>query len=1517
MQAPNTAGIQPDAYEPNNSRATAYDLREVEGTTRTAVTGNVNGVRIVDQTTASGITLDDLTIHNVDDVDYFRFETVGTGAAGHRVALDLLGQGNVEMRLLNAPGNEIGGSFSLTDHEEISLDGLLPGEYFVMVFGEPNGNYRLLVDAPERPDQEGNVEADDYEPNNTLNTPTDLRAVEGRLELVGLSIHEAGDDDFFVFQTLGDSTQLNFVSIEFKNDQGDLNLELLDADGNVLDSSNGTSDREVINLAGRFTGTFGIRVWGNDGAINPDYTLVVNGPAMSVSGDHAEPDAFESNDTAATAYDLRQIAGLWSAGSLSIHSPTDVDWFRFKTVGMGEQGHFVEASFQHNLGDIDMTLYDVNGNEIGSSNSAANRERIDLENRVVGDYFVRLFGYSEATNPQYLLTIQAPEPIAIQADHLEPNNHINQATLVYSDTLNHTLSGYQAVDGLSITKADADYFHFTTLNPGTEAHGISLRFLQGNGDLNAELLDDQHQVVVTANSITDNEFISLDGIDPGSYNLHVFGVTDAVNRYNVIFDTPVSDSARDDWTIMIYVTASDLEAYAFDDVNEMEAAVLKLPGSVNIATYWDQSSSLNTYATGDGTQPAWGTAGRAIITGDTNPDVVTTTFEIETQEQDSGDPAVLRSFINWATQRAPANNYALILWDHGAGPLGFNFDNSDGVDASNLTTEELVSVLQNQSVAKMNLVAFDACLMATASVGYSLRNLTDVFVASQEVIGARGFDYTTLFETIESHPSAVDAEALASAFVLSYENQYSGNLNGWDTASAIRTSGYASLAAAIKVFTDAVATATPDELNAIRAARNAAVGYDYEFLRDLGGFMNGTKTDDTISPTIRNAADGVAQLINNMVVQKSNDRRNSSGISIMSPFDGAGHIDFYTTEFTNWDVATGWTSFLHQLGPTNTVQSSRAGGRAITLPDWAESNGIPADAFNLGRLVGAGNVFNRLNLHTNADLDWFRFTIESTESSLPQVTVAPADVDTFITVKIYDSTGTRMLGNSAGAGAQVVSLDGLMAGAYFASVSSDNGDIAAYSVQIDAPSGDAADDFAGDNGTLDKAFSLGLINNALMFSGLGVADGSADYLTFETPRLYEPNLYELFITVPRSVEISAELLDADANRIGSAEGSGTLSIEYMATGRADVYTLVVYGPASDGGTGYNLRFSNANDPPTINDIESFTISGDPGPQTVNFSGVTAGAQDTQVVRITASSSNTNLVPHPTVSYVSPSNSGSLEFTPVARESGLAVITLTLTDTGSDGQLDTQDDATATSQFTVTIIQTNDVSIGSVTIVGDANEGELLTVNISSMAGEEVLADGISYQWQRNDNAIDSATENSYTLTREDIGSTITITASYTDAFGNPHSVTSSATAPIALATSPGDVDNDGQTNNLDITPFITALQIGGSIGDPSQVDAFLAQVPGGSFAAADASADGLVNNLDITPFISLLSQSASAVNASYAATASVQRAKPTAAILATAAVRRSPLPRPAAYTHPLGDTGLSDTIETVDIFAGW
>ena len=68
---------------------------------------------------------------------------------------------------------------------------------------------------------------------------------------------------------------------------------------------------------------------------------------------------------------------------------------------------------------------------------------------------------------------------------------------------------------------------------------------------------------------------------------------------------------------------------------------------------------------------------------------------------------------------------------------------------------------------------------------------------------------------------------------------------------------------------------------------------------------------------------------------------------------------------------------------------------------------------------------------------------------------------------------------------------------------------------------------------------------------------------------------------------------------------------------------------------------------------------------------------------------------------------------------------------------------------------------------------------------------------------------------------------------------------------PGDVNGDGNLDNLDITPFIYALTNGEA--------AFEAQYPDGAYWAADCHGDGNIDNLDITPFISILSGGGDAV----------------------------------------------------------
>ena len=103
----------------------------------------------------------------------------------------------------------------------------------------------------------------------------------------------------------------------------------------------------------------------------------------------------------------------------------------------------------------------------------------------------------------------------------------------------------------------------------------------------------------------------------------------------------------------------------------------------------------------------------------------------------------------------------------------------------------------------------------------------------------------------------------------------------------------------------------------------------------------------------------------------------------------------------------------------------------------------------------------------------------------------------------------------------------------------------------------------------------------------------------------------------------------------------------------------------------------------MNAINNLTINENAGLQTVNLSGIASGAaNENQTLTVTATSSNTNLIPNPTVNYTSPNTNGSLTFTPVTNATGTAIITVNVNDGGASNNLVTQ-------TFTVTVQTNND------------------------------------------------------------------------------------------------------------------------------------------------------------------------------------------------------------------------------------
>ncbi len=109
--------------------------------------------------------------------------------------------------------------------------------------------------------------------------------------------------------------------------------------------------------------------------------------------------------------------------------------------------------------------------------------------------------------------------------------------------------------------------------------------------------------------------------------------------------------------------------------------------------------------------------------------------------------------------------------------------------------------------------------------------------------------------------------------------------------------------------------------------------------------------------------------------------------------------------------------------------------------------------------------------------------------------------------------------------------------------------------------------------------------------------------------------------------------------------------------------------------------------------------------------------------------------------------------------------------------------TVLSSATAAVANVNDAPTGSVSIVGQATQGQTLLANTTALADLDGLG-AFSYQWLRNATPISAATVSSYTLTSADIGAAVSLKVSYLDAGGTIETLTSSATTTVTNANDP-------------------------------------------------------------------------------------------------------------------------------------
>jgi len=228
---------------------------------------------------------------------------------------------------------------------------------------------------------------------------------------------------------------------------------------------------------------------------------------------------------------------------------------------------------------------------------------------------------------------------------------------------------------------------------------------------------------------------------------------------------PRAAAPRKKWTVMLYFNADNsLERYIYGNVQEIEAAG-GTDDNVNFAVMYD------------GKRFSHGTQRGLIRAGDP----LTMTLEhalgesAQIGERDMGDPNELAGFIAWAKTNYPADHYALILSAHGDGWKSYGPDETSvgthGPDF--LYMGELSSALAGQH---FDLIGFDACLMAGIEVADQVRDFTDYYVASEQVVPGWGFPYDTFVTGLKQNPGWTGLN-LGSQIVQLYAARYSNRSN--------------------------------------------------------------------------------------------------------------------------------------------------------------------------------------------------------------------------------------------------------------------------------------------------------------------------------------------------------------------------------------------------------------------------------------------------------------------------------------------------------------------------------------------------------------------------------------------------------------------------------------------------------------------------------------------------------------------------------------------------------------------
>ena len=225
---------------------------------------------------------------------------------------------------------------------------------------------------------------DVYEPNNTTNQATDVSASPGIWLSDGLGLGVQCDDDWYKIDVPAGFERVT-VECLFSTARGNIGISLYDSNASVVAAADAWEDRERLEAVVPTNGTYYVRVYG-PGRCNP-YNLQWNRQNPLGGLD----DAYENNDGAAGAYDLKTRRARPLSMIAGLGQQCDPDWYRIY-VAPGSERLMAQCVYTSAPGALALELRDDMGQRVALNSPVMDRSTLDLQVPFAGTYYLRVPG---------------------------------------------------------------------------------------------------------------------------------------------------------------------------------------------------------------------------------------------------------------------------------------------------------------------------------------------------------------------------------------------------------------------------------------------------------------------------------------------------------------------------------------------------------------------------------------------------------------------------------------------------------------------------------------------------------------------------------------------------------------------------------------------------------------------------------------------------------------------------------------------------------------------------------------------------------------------------------------------------------------------------------------------------------------------------------------------------------------------------------------------------------------------